>query len=440
MPKKPSVYTKPELCHKSVSPKRTLRILGSVLLMAITAPSYAISIEQAWEASKAYDPSYLKAQIDTKISETNIRTSRSNLLPGLSANANSDWNDSGDNTNGYSVSLSQTIWDSSKWSSLEASEASFVSSQLKERQAHNDLAEKLITAYLDLAKAQGDLRLAQQKLDEGQKLLNTIEQRYAAGAVMATEVEDIHANHVNEQALILKARSDIDTQQAALIALINQAPDSVDEISITSLKQPAMLVNSENEWLALARNNSPELLAAKQTLKASQYQYDQAKAGYYPTIEGSLKYSDNDRRNSDDLSAGLTLTIPIDLNGATRANVDRSSLAVSQIKQDIRIVEINIKQTIQSRFNQVRLDWQRVEMAQQQIASRERALKSKQVVYDAGLVDATDVITAHNNLFSSKNNLQALLYQYWQHRVSLLHSVGKLNDDTIKQVSRALES
>ncbi|WP_245905496.1 TolC family protein [Photobacterium lipolyticum] len=406
----------------------------------MVAPSYAITIEQAWEASKAYDPSYQKAQIDTQVSETSIRSSRSDLLPGLSANANSNWSDSGDNTNGYSVSLSQTIWDSSKWSSLAASEASFVSSQLKERQAHNDLAEKLITAYLDLAKAQGDLRLVQQKLDDGQKMLKITEQRYAAGGVMATEVEDMRANHVDEQALILQTRSEIDTLQAALIALINQVPDSVNEISTTSLKQPTMLVNSEKQWLALARNNSPELLAAQQTLKATQYQYDQAKAGYYPTIEGSLSYSDNDRRNSDDLSAGLSLTIPIDLNGATRANVDRFSLSISQAKQDLRIVEIKIKQTIQSRFNQVQLDWKRVEMAQQQIASRVKVLESKQAVYDAGLVDATDIITAHNNLFSSKNNLQALLYQYWQHRVSLLQSVGKLDDATIKQISRALES
>ncbi len=418
--------------------QKSYRIVGGVFLIGMVTPTYAITIEQAWEASKAFDPSYQKAQIDTQISETNIRSSRSDLLPGLNASATSSWNDDGKNTNGYSVGLSQTIWDSAKWSGLNASEAFYVSSQLQERQAHNDLAEKLITAYLNLAKANGDLRLAQQKLDEGQKMLTITEQRYAAGSIMITEVEDMRANHVDEQALILQNQSDIDTLQAALTALINQVPNSINEISTTSLKQPVMQVNSEKEWLALARNNSPELLAAQQTLKANQFQYDQAKSGYYPTVAGSINYSDNDRRNRDDLSANIKLNIPIDLNGSTRASVDRSSLTLNQAKQDIRIVEINIKQTIQSRFTQIQLDWQRVEIAQQQVASRERALKSKQTVYDAGLVDASDIITAHNNLFISKNSLQSLLYQYWQHRVSLLKSVGKLDDETIKQISRAL--
>jgi len=426
------------LQHVAILLQKSYRIVGGIFLISMAAPTYAITIEQAWEASKTFDPSYQKAQIDTQISETNIRSSRSDLLPGLNASATSSWNDDGKNTNGYSVGLSQTIWDSAKWSGLNASEAFYVSSQLQERQAHNDLAEKLITAYLNLAKANGDLRLAQQKLDEGQKMLTITEQRYAAGSIMITEVEDMRANHVDEQALILQTQSDIDTLQAALTALINQVPDSINEINTTSLKQPVMQVNSEKEWLALARDNSPELLAAQQTLKANQFQYDQAKSGYYPTVAGSINYRDNDRRNSDDLSAGITLNIPIDLNGSTRASVDRSSLTLNQAKQDIRIVEINIKQTIQSRFNQIQLDWQRVEIAQQQVASRERALKSKQTVYDAGLVDATDIITAHNNLFSSKNSLQSLLYQYWQHRVSLLKSVGKLDDETIKQISRAL--
>lgn len=420
--------------------KKRCSLFIVVFLSGMTSPGYSLTIEQAWQASKAFDPSYKKAQIDSQIGETQVRSSRSALLPELNANASSNWNDQGNNSNGYSISLKQTIWDSSQWAGLDASQASFVSAQLEERQAHSELAAKLISAYFDLGKAQGDLRLAQQKLAEGQKMLKITEQRYAAGAIMATQVEDMRANHVDEQALILQSRSNVQTLQAALTALINQVPDSINEIRTTSLKQPIMLVNSEKQWLILAHNNSPQLLAALQALKASQYQHQQAKAGYYPSVEGSLSYSDNEQRDSDDLSAGINLHIPLDLNGATRASVDRASLLVYQARQDVRLVEISIRQTIHSNFKQIKLDWQRVIMAQQQVASRETALQSKQAVYDAGLVDATDIITAHDNLFSSKNNLQALLYQYWRHRVSLLKSAGKLDDHTIKLISAALAS
>ncbi|WP_299020143.1 TolC family protein [uncultured Photobacterium sp.] len=404
--------------------------------------SYALTIEQAWDAAKAYDPNYQKAQISEKIGEANVRSSRSELLPELSLGASSDWDwhEHGQYSNGYNVTLNQVLWDSSKWSKLDAAEASALESQLRGQQAHNDLAEKLITAYLDLAKTQGDLRLAEQKRKESAKMLNVIEQNYKAGKVMSTEFEDTRANQLDIEATLLARHSDLEQKKADLAALISHFPQQVDEISTKNLTQPQMVVEDQGEWLTLAKNNSPELLAAKQKLRSVEFKQEQAQSGYYPTVTGRVMYSDNDKARNDDLSANISLNLPLDLNGATRANVDLAKLDVMQAKQDVRLVEINIKQLIQSRFNQIDLDWQRVEMAQRQISSREKALESKQMVYKAGLAEASDVITAHNNLFDSRNLLQSLLYQYWLHRVELLKSVGQLNDDAVKQISRALQS
>ncbi|ELR67925.1 Type I secretion outer membrane protein, TolC precursor [Photobacterium marinum] len=412
----------------------------SLALMTASFQSHAMTIEQAWKAAKAYDPDYQKAQIGEKIGETNVRSSRSDLLPDLTLSANSNWYEHNDNTTGYSVTLNQVLWDSSKWSKLDASEALAMEARLKVQQAHNELAEKLITAYLNLAQAQGDFRLAQQKLVEGEKQLNIIEQNFRAGKSMSTELEDAKANQVDIDAELLAKQSLVEERKAGLAALISSFPEQVDEISTSDLNKPQMAVQSQDEWLTLAKNNSPELLAAKQKLKSVEFGQEQAESGYYPTVTGQVSYSDNDRSSQHDLNAGITLSLPIDLNGSTKANVDLSKLEVMQAKQDVRSVEIRISEQIQTRFNQIDFDWQRVEMAQQQVNSRERALKSKQAVYNAGLATADDVIDAHNRLYDSKNSLQSLLYQYWLHRVALLKSVGQLNDDTIKHISRALQS
>lgn len=434
----PSHYFHQRFKHITV-PKALCSGLFMVLLCT-SMPSYALTIEQAWNAAKSYDPNYQKAQINEKIGEANIRSSRSELLPGLSLGASSNWYEHEQNSNGYNVTLNQVLWDNSKWSQLNAAEASAVESQLRNLQAHNELAERLITAYLELAKAQGDLRLAEQKLKEGTKMLNVIEQNFKAGKAMSTEYEDTRANQLDIEATRLARRSDLEQKKATLAALISHFPQQVDEISTNNLIQPRMAVETEAEWLAMAKNNSPELLAAKQKLKSVEFKQDQAQSGYYPTVNGRVIYSDNDKTRHDDLNASITVNLPLDLNGATRASVDLAKLDVMQAKQDVRLVEINIRELIQSRFNQIDLDWQRVEMAQKQIRSRKKALESKQTVYQAGLADADDVITAHNNLFDSRNLLQSLLYQYWLHRVALFKSVGQLNDDTVKHISKALQS
>ena len=410
------------------------------LIMASFSPlSCALTIEDAWNAAKYYDPIYQQSQLDEQISETGIRTSRSALLPSAEITASSNWNDGSSNTNRYGLSLTQTIWDSSKWAVLDQSEAEFLASKLKFKQSHNDLAARLINAYLALAQSQGDLRLAQQKFDEGTKMLHITELRYQAGKIHSTEVEDMRANHVDERADILANQSKVADRKAVLIALINITPHVVYEIDTTNLTPPKLIVNSETAWLKLANDNSPELLAAQQNVRVVEFGKDQAKSSYYPTLTGSVGYSDSDTTN-DEFNASLNLSAPLDLNGSTSANVDRAKLRVLRAKEEVREVQIRINSTISNRYTQLSVDWERVEIAQQQVESRQRLLKSKQIVYDAGMAEASDVIDAHNRLFGSKNALQSLFYQYWQHRISLLKSVGKLDDNTITMISRALQS
>ncbi len=413
-------------------------LLGLVI-SSLSTTSYALTtVEDAWNAAKYYDPTYQQSQLDEQISETEVRSSRSSLLPSAEIAASRNWNDKSSNSNRYGVSLNQTIWDSSKWSALDQSQAAYITAQLKLKQSYNDLAARLINAYLDLAQSQGDLRLAQQKFAEGTKMLHITQQRYKAGKIHSTELEDMRANHLDEQAEILANQSKVADKKAVLITLINVDPDVVDEIDTTKLTPPKLLVNSESAWLKLANDNSPELLAAKQNIRVVEFESKQAKAGYEPTLTGSVGY--NNSNNNDELNASLNLSVPLDLNGSTSAKVDRAKLQVLRTKEEARAVEIGIRSTISNRYNQLSIDWQRVKIAQQQVESRQRLLESKQVVYKAGMAEASDVIDAHNHLFASKNVLQSLFYQYWQHRISLLKSVGKLDDNTIRLISQALQS
>ncbi len=156
------------------------KIAFALLAATLSLPTYAISIEQAWQQAKQNDPNYEKAKIGVQLGEVGVQSNRSALLPGLSASASADWNESSSHSNSYGATLTQTIWDSSLWSELDQANANYLKAQLELSQAHNELAQKLLTAYLDVASAQGDLKLAQSKLEEGKNFStssrNAIEQ------------------------------------------------------------------------------------------------------------------------------------------------------------------------------------------------------------------------------------------------------------------------
>lgn len=421
--------------------KLSLLKLGcAVLITTLSLPSYAISIEQAWQQAKQNDPNYEKAKIGVQLGEVGVDARRSSLLPGLSANASANWSESIDNSNSYGATLSQTIWDSSLWSDLDLANANYIKAQLELSRSHNELAQRLLSSYLDVASAQGDLQLAKSKLEEGNKLLKIIEKRYRAGKVKSVDVEEIRATQVSEQAGILSAQADLEVKRATLAELINQTPQSVDQIRTDSLAEPPMLVNSQQQWLKLAKDSSPELLVAAQNVKASEFARDSAKGGYYPTLKGDVGYNGGDQRKDGEFSAGITLSVPIDLNGSTRAKVDEASLNILSAKQDFRKVEIDIHKRVVQQFTQVEINWNQVLMADKLVLSREKVLRSKEKLYDAGLLEVSEVINAHNSLFEAKNSLQTNLYNYWRQRIGLLQTAGKLDDDTIALISRALNS
>ncbi|USE03788.1 TolC family protein [Vibrio sp. SCSIO 43133] len=421
--------------------KLSLSKLGcAVLITTLSLPSYAISIEQAWQQAKQNDPNYEKAKIGVQLGEVGVEARRSSLLPGLSANASANWSESTDNSNSYGATLSQTIWDSSLWSDLDLANAKYIKAQLELSRSHNELAQRLLSSYLDVASAQGDLQLAKSKLEEGNKLLKIIEKRYRAGKVKSVDVEEIRATQVSEQAGILSAQADLEVKRATLAELINQTPQNVDQIRTESLAEPPMLVNSQQQWLKLAKDSSPELLVAAQNVKASEFARDSAKGGYYPTLKGDVGYNGGDQRKDGEFSAGITLSVPIDLNGSTRAKVDEASLNILSTKQDFRKVEIDIHKRVVQQFTQVGINWNQVLMADKLVLSREKVLRSKEKLYDAGLLEVSEVINAHNSLFEAKNSLQTNLYNYWRQRIGLLQTAGKLDDDTIALISRALNS
>ncbi|MGT0149322.1 TolC family protein [Vibrio metschnikovii] len=73
--------------------------------------AFAITLEQAWQAAKTADPTYMQAQIQSQIRQTDVATATSVLRPSLNITAQTSWNQDGDNQRGYGATLTQTLWD-----------------------------------------------------------------------------------------------------------------------------------------------------------------------------------------------------------------------------------------------------------------------------------------------------------------------------------------
>ncbi|KJG39858.1 membrane protein [Photobacterium angustum] len=412
----------------------------SLSLGLVCTQSFALTIDQAWAAAKKTSPDYRIKQLEENKSKYGVSLSKSALLPSLQGGASTSWTKDGGNSNGYNISLSQSIWDSQNWAALDQSQVDVVIAKIAVTQQKNTLAEELIQAYFALAQAQRSLIIAEQQRKDSQQLLSLTEQRYKAGLIMSTGIDDAKAHVIGTETTVLQRQSDLAEKQSDLAIVINQTPDRVNEIDSQNLHQPALAVNDEKAWLKKAKDNSPELLIAKQKVKRQQLGIDKAQAEYYPTVNGSVGYSNNFNNNSKGMNASLGVSVPIDLNGTIKTKVSQSKLELQIAKQQLRKVELNLENNVKTRFNQLALDWKRVEMGAEKVKSDEKALKTKEVLFNSGAdgTTALDVINVQDTVYQSKEDLQQLLYQYWLNRIELLKLTGQLNDQTITQISQAL--
>ncbi|WP_318437307.1 TolC family protein [Photobacterium leiognathi] len=414
--------------------------LLSLSLGLVCTQSFALTIDQAWTAAKQTSPDYRIKQLEESKSQYGVSLSKSALLPSLQGSASSGWNKDRGSSNGYNISLTQSIWNSQNWSALDQSQVDVVIAKIAITKAKNTLAEELIQTYFALAQAQRSLTIAEQQHKDSQQLLSLTEQRYKAGLIMSTGIDDAKAQVISTETTVLQRQSDLVEKQSALAIVINQTPARVNEIDSQNLHQPALALNDEKAWLNKAKDNSPELLTEIQNVKRQQLAVDQAKAGYYPTVNGSVGYSNNFDNNSEGMSASLGVSVPIDLNGAIKTKVSQSKLELQIAKQRLRKVELNLENNVKTRFNQLALDWKRVEMGVEKVKFDEKALKTKEILFDSGADGTTvlDIINVQDKVYRSKEDLQQLLYQYWLNRIELLKLTGQLNDQTITQISQAL--
>ncbi|ENM5880509.1 TolC family protein [Vibrio metoecus] len=414
------------------------RFLTAWLLGSFFVPHtvWALSIEQAWQQAKQQSPDARIAELSVQLSVQDQHLAKSELLPSLSGTAGVNWSENNNGSNNYGATLEQTLWDSRKWSALDKADASWVLAQLERNQAYNQLAHQLLTAYFELAEAQGNLTLAQQKQADGKQLLAIAEQRYLAGKIKSVELEELRVNQLDEESTILNTQAQLETKRSLLAILINASAPQVSEVN-THTQTPTWAFDQElDHWLTAAKDHSPELLIAIQRVAINQIAKQQSQSGYYPTLRASAGYQDGDQQKGE-FNAGLTLSIPIDLNGATRSDTEKSHLNWLMAQQQQRKVEIELDQNLRQQVQQVEIEWQQIAMADQQVAHREQVLRSKQKLFDAGLAEASDLIDAHNSLFRAKHNLASRWYAYWRQRIALLKLTGLLNDDAIAQLSGA---
>ena len=364
-----------------------------------------------------------------------------NLTDGsISTNRNTD-------TDGYVVSLNQTLFDLSAWFGFQSgkevtkeAEATFASNQ-------QNLIVRVVEAYLLVLRAQDNLSASQAQERAFERQLEQTQQRFEVGLIAITDVYEAQAARDLSQVNRIVDENNVSVALERLSVLTGQ-PQSNLNVLVDDFKILPPNPLDRAAWVDFSLANNFALLASRYKQEAARQNAKAFKMEHAPTVSGGYEYSDFDvsgnvdsepdslfnlspDSNSDESMWQVRVSMPLYSGGAISANRRKAAQEYNAAREQLINLTRNTVTNTRSLHMTVLSDVSRIAARQQSIISSRTALDATQAGYEVGTRNVVDVLNAQNTLFQAERDYANSRYDYILNLLRLKENAGLLSAEDV---------
>jgi outer membrane protein, multidrug efflux system len=311
----------------------------------------------------------------------------------------------------------------------DAARAAAVASRYDQETVALTVVSSVASTYFQALELRDRIAVAQQNLENGQKILRGLKSEQTVGTATGLDV----AQQDTAVALLYSAIPPLVEQfrQAvyALAVLIGKTPESIDVASgtLTELTTPAVVAGLPSELLS----RRPDVAQAEQQLIAANADITVARAALFPSIEltaaggyesGVLASLVNPVNRIYAVSAGLTQ--PIFHGGALRGQLAYSKARYTELLTTYHKTVLTAFSNVESALIAARQTAEQQQRQAEAVAKARRAYQFAQAQMSAGTVNILTVLNTENALFSAQDTLVQVEYSHLQALVDLFTALG----------------
>ncbi|MCW9047806.1 MAG: TolC family outer membrane protein [Gammaproteobacteria bacterium] len=401
---------------------------SQALEMAITHDQDLQAAEFAYQsslASRGLSKAALLPQLNLTAftNHTEQETENSSVFPNGTSSFDSD---------GYSLSLSQTLYNHSVYKKLQQTDMSIAAALATVEAARQDLIIRLATAYFNALGAQDNLKFATAEKEAISKQLEQSKKRFEVGLIAITDVKESQASYDTSVAQEIDAINILSAQFESLAVILGTHTTSIatmiEDIPLL-IPEPADIT----KWTDKALENNLQLKAAQYNYQASQKLVAADQSEHYPYLDLVAQHdyssSDGGRFASDSTDTAITvqLTIPIYSGGLTSAKHDQS---VALKEQSRSLKEKAKRQTLQQTrdaYLGVTSTIAQVKALEQALLSNQAAHEATQAGFEVGTRTAIDVLSTLREVYGAERDYARARYNYVINTLRLKQAAGILN-------------
>lgn len=325
------------------------------------------------------------------------------------------------------VSLLVPIYDFGRSEYIrQAQEGRVDTARYDARRERQDVAFAVNQAYYRVLEAEKIKGVVEESIRVVERQLEIARDFLSQGLVAANDVLAVEVQLAERRQELSQAENNIQLAVATLNRQIGA--DVTQPTTIVDVLEVDPWQGRFTDALMLAIDTRPDLLSLKRQIEIARDEFRAARAeGTAPRIFAFADYnwsSDEFLLNSEWLSGGVAVQIPIFDGGVTIARLQRQRKEIAETvdRYDERIDDIvlDIKQS----YLNVNEAAGRIPVARKAVELAEENLRIVRDQYGEGLLTSADVLIEEDRLSRSRSNYFQSLYDYHESYARLINAVG----------------
>jgi len=436
--------------------KSVLCVLGG--LVVGSAPlAYADDLMDLWKVAEVQDTQYLSAYHKYLSDKEIVDISRADLLPSLSFqyehkvtdqvinetdNAVFNSSEARYPTKSYGLTLTQSIFDYSRWQRYAQSEISANRASVEYSLSKQQLLLRLSESYFLVLERGDQLQAIATEKKAMLKHYESSKKKHKFGIVRKVDVEDARARHLNALSKEVELKSRLADSRFALRESLGSMPGGLSKLR-TDIELEMPVPSDPEMWVELAAKNNAELQILNLSLSEARAEIKAIRGGHFPTLdliyttgntvtEGSVYGGGSDIDTSDLV---LQLNVPLYSGGKTSARLRQAIEKRSSLLDDRNGKRRSVERSAHDAYHRISEAIVTIDALTQSVQAQKSRLAATSAGYRSGQNSLVEVLDVEQDFSDATQNLIKARYDYLLNVLRLKYSAGALEEEDLAAIN-----
>lgn len=430
--------------------KSSLLVLS--VCLAFSSHSYGMTLSEAYMLALSKDAKLAASSARLEADEELKAQATAQLLPQVTASVSAkkeqyqlptSKTNFDETTNNRNLQVTQPIYNRQAFYGYDQAGLKVDYARLRLSATQNELGVRVAEAYLNCLLAQENLLLSKQQIETTEQRVKQVNAALKVGYStkvdalgLAAELDDARATFTADQQRLAAARQ-------KLKVIIGQ---EIPQVLPWPKLQPESIMSQfvmSNSWLDQAQQSNLDVQLQKKAVEVAQQEVEVRRSAFYPVVNVGAFYADADgssyfAQKNDNKAIYVEMKLPLYQGGYDSSRVRESRALLRSAEFDAEYARLYATQQAQEQLSSLHASREKLQAIAQAIASGESYLASAEEGYRLGLRDLAEVSRAKEKLFVNRREQARASVELLNALVQLHAVAGKLSDDTMTQISKAI--